>query len=193
MAGLGLTSQVNTHVLLDGQGRALAPAILWLSAVLASLIALDRLFQADEEDGSLDLLRMSPLPMEAGVLAKGLAHWLGTGLPLALAAPLLGLMLALPAEGMAGLAATLLLGTPALTFVGAVGAALTASIRRGGLLLSILVLPLMIPVLIFGVLAANPLPGAGARAPALILAALSLASAILAALACAAMLRRDAA
>ena len=171
----------------------IAPAILWLSAVLATLIGLDRLFQADEEDGSLDLIRMSPLPMEAGVLAKGLAHWLGTGLALALAAPALGLMLALPPDRMAGLAATLLLGTPALTFVGAVGAALTASIRRGGLVLSILVLPLMIPILIFGVAAAAPLPGTSARAPALILAALSLASTTIAALACAAMLRRDAA
>lgn len=133
----------------------IGPAILWIAAVLATLIGLDRLFQADEEDGSLDLMIASPLPLEAVVIAKVTAHWLTTGLPLALATPLFGLLVALDAVGMAAVSATLLVGTPALAFIGAVGAALTASIRRGGLILAILVLPLMIPTLIFGVSAAN--------------------------------------
>ena len=133
----------------------IGPAILWIAAVLATLIGLDRLFQADDEDGSLDLMIASPLPLEAVVIAKVIAHWLTTGLPLAIATPLFGLLVALDAVGMAAVAVTLLVGTPALTFIGAVGAALTASIRRGGLILAILVLPLMIPTLIFGVSAAN--------------------------------------
>ncbi|MFN3686862.1 heme exporter protein CcmB [Salinarimonas sp.] len=133
----------------------IGPAILWIAAVLATLIGLDRLFQADEEDGSLDLMIASPLPLEAVVIAKVTAHWLTTGLPLAIATPLFGLLVALDAVGMAAVSATLLVGTPALAFIGAVGAALTASIRRGGLILAILVLPLMIPTLIFGVSAAN--------------------------------------
>ena len=123
--------------------------------MLATLIGLDRLFQADEEDGSLDLLRAAPVPLEILVLAKVIAHWLATGLPLAVAAPLFGFLLALPPAAMPALAATLLAGTPALAFTGAVGAALTVSLRRGGLILAVLVLPLMIPTLIFGVSAAN--------------------------------------
>lgn len=110
----------------------IGPAILWLAAVLATLIGLDRLFQSDDEDGSLDLLAASPLPMEGIVLAKALAHWLTTGLPVALAAPLFGLLVGLTPLGMLACAATLLVGTPALTFLGAVGAALTISLRRGG-------------------------------------------------------------
>src|SRR4051812_14316056 len=122
----------------------IGPAILWLAAVLATLIGLDRLFQADEEDGSLDLLRSAPVPIEILVLAKVVAHWLTTGLPLALASPVFGLLVALSPAAMGATAATLLVGTPALTFIGAVGAALTASLRRGGLILALLVLPLMI-------------------------------------------------
>lgn len=137
----------------------IGPAILWIAAALATLLGLDRLFQADAEDGSLDLIRMSETPLELVVLVKGLAHWATTGLPLALAAPLFGLLLALSPEAMGAICATLLVGTPALTFIGAIGAALTASLRRGGLVLSILVLPLMIPVLIFGVSAANAAVG----------------------------------
>src|SRR3954451_7762191 len=154
----------------------IGPAILWLAAVLATLIGLDRLFQADEEDGSLELLRLSPLPLELVVLAKGLAHWLTTGLPLALASPLFGLLVALTPLGMAATTATLLAGTPALTFIGAIGAALTASLRRGGLILAVLVLPLMIPTLIFGVSAANAALGGTVpfMTPFLILGALSL-------------------
>jgi heme exporter protein B len=133
----------------------IGPAILWVAALLATLIGLDRLFQADDEDGSLDLLRMSPLPLPLIVLAKGLAHWISTGLPLALAAPLLGLLLALEPKALLAVTVTLLVGTPALTFIGAIGAALTAGMRRGGLILSVLVMPLMIPVLIFGISATS--------------------------------------
>jgi heme exporter protein B len=133
----------------------IGPAILWIAALLATLIGLDRLFQADDEDGSLDLLRMSPLPLPLIVLAKGLAHWISTGLPLALAAPFLGLLLALEPKALLAVTGTLLIGTPALTFIGAIGAALTAGMRRGGLILSVLVMPLMIPVLIFGIAATS--------------------------------------
>jgi heme exporter protein B len=133
----------------------IAPAILWIAALLATLFGLDRLFQADEEDGALDQLMLADQPLELVVLAKCLAHWLATGLPLALAAPLLGLMLNLPAQAMLPLAATLLTGTPAITLIGAVGAAVTVSLRRGGLLVAVIVLPLAVPVLIFGVAAAN--------------------------------------
>ncbi len=117
----------------------IGPAILWLAAVLSTLIGLDRLFQADEEDGSLDLMTAAPVPLELVVLAKVTAHWLTTGLPLALAAPLFGLLVALDGTAMGASALTLLAGTPALSFIGAVGAALTASIRRGGLILAVLV------------------------------------------------------
>lgn len=159
----------------------IGPAILWIGAVLATLIGLDRLFQADEEDGSLDLMTASPLPLEAVVLAKVTAHWLTTGLPLAIAAPLFGLLVALDGVGMAAVSVTLLVGTPALTFIGAVGAALTATIRRGGLILAILVLPLMIPTLIFGVSAANAARGGDIpfTTPLLILCAITLVSAVI--------------
>jgi heme exporter protein B len=169
----------------------IGPAILWLAAVLATLIGLDRLFQADDEDGSLDLMRASPLPLELVVLAKVLAHWLTTGVPLALAAPLFGLLVALSPLGMAAVSATLLVGTPALTFIGAIGAALTASIRRGGLILAVLVLPLMAPTLIFGVSAANAALGGTIPflTPFLVLLALSLISGVIAVIASAAALR----
>ena len=170
----------------------IGPAILWLGALLATLIGLDRLFQADEEDGSLDLIRGAPLMLEAAVLAKALAHWLTTGLPLTLAAPVLGLLVAVPAETVLPLTASLALGTPALSFIGAGAAALTASLRRGGLILPILVAPLCVPVLIFGVSAAQ-----SSRAPApltsslLILAALSLMAAVIGCIAAAAALRQS--
>ena len=158
-----------------------APAILWLGALLATLIGLDRLFQSDEEDGSLDLIRMSVLPLELSVLAKALAHWLTTGLPLALAAPLLGLLVALPAEAILPLVATLLVGTPGLSFIGAAGAALAASLRRGGLIVPVLVAPLTIPILIFGVSAANAALGGTVpfATPLLFLAAISLAAIVI--------------
>ena len=169
----------------------IGPAILWLAAVLASLIGLDRLFQADAEDGSLDLLTAAPTPLETLVLAKVFAHWLTTGLPLALAAPLFGLLVALTPAAMLAVAATLLVGTPALAFIGAVGAALTAAIPRGGLLLAILVLPLMIPTLIFGVSAASAALGGTVpfATPFLILIALSLVAAVVGTLGAAAALR----
>ncbi|WP_375453541.1 heme exporter protein CcmB [uncultured Methylobacterium sp.] len=169
----------------------IGPAILWLAAVLSTLIGLDRLFQADEEDGSLDLMSAAPVPLELVVLAKVAAHWLTTGLPLALASPLFGLLVALDGTAMGATALTLLAGTPALTFVGAVGAALTASIRRGGLILAVLVLPLMIPTLIFGVSAAqSALSGTVPFAtPLMILSGLSLIAALVGTFAAAAALR----
>jgi heme exporter protein B len=169
----------------------IGPAILWLAAVLATLIGLDRLFQADEEDGSLNLLCAAPAPLELIVLAKAIAHWLTTGLPLALAAPLFGLLVALTPTAMLAMTATLLVGTPALTFIGAVGAALTASIRRGGLILAVLVLPLMIPTLIFGVSAAEATSGGTVpfATPLLILAALSLIAGVVGTIGAAAALR----
>jgi heme exporter protein B len=170
----------------------IGPAILWLGALLAVLIGLDRLFQADEEDGSLELMRASALPLEGAVLAKGLAHWLTTGLPLAIASPLLGLLVALPGEGVLPLFATLAVGTPALSFIGAAGAALAASLKRGGLIVPVLVAPLTIPVLIFGVSAANAALGGTVpfRTPFLILAALSLAAVVVGTLAASAALRQ---
>jgi len=128
----------------------LGPAILWLGALLASLLTLDRLFMADHEDGSLDLIVMSRTPLELACAAKALAHWLAAGLPLIIAAPVLGLLLNLDAASTSAVALTLLAGTPALTFTGMIGAALSVTLHRGGLLLAVLVLPLSIPVLIFG-------------------------------------------
>jgi len=169
----------------------LGPAILWLGALLASLLALDRLFAADYEDGSLDLLLTGRSPLELTVLVKALAHWFTTGLPLVVAAPLLGLFLNLEMKASAAVALTLLAGTPALTFVGLIGAALAVALRRGGLLLPIVVLPLTVPVLVFGVAASNaaivgPLPFG---APFTILCALTLVSMVLGAFAAAAALR----
>ena len=170
----------------------IGPAILWLGALLSVLIGLDRLFQSDEEDGSLDLIRASALPLELAVLAKGLAHWLTTGLPLALVSPLLGLLVALPGEGVLPLVATLLVGTPALSFIGAGGAALAASLRRGGLIVPVLVAPLTVPVLIFGVSAANAALGGTVPflTPFLILCAISLAAIVVGTVAAAAALRQ---
>ena len=169
----------------------IGPAVLWLGALLASLLALDRLFATDHEDGSLDLLVMGPLPLELSVATKAIAHWLTTGLPLVVIAPLLGLMLNVELHATGWLALTLLAGTPALTFIGLVGAALAVGLRRGGLLLAILVLPLTVPVLIFGVTAANAaIIGPTPFGPSLvILCALSLASLVLGPIAAAAALR----
>ncbi len=133
----------------------LGPAILWLGALLASLLGLDRLLAMDQEDGTLDLILTARVPLELAVAAKALAHWLTTGLPLVIAAPLLGLLLNLDPKATGTIAVTLLAGTPALTFIGLIGAALTVALRRGGLLLAILVLPLTVPILIFGVAASN--------------------------------------
>lgn len=128
----------------------IAPGILWVGALLACLLSLDRIFALDHEDGSLDLLATAPIPMAAVVTVKAFAHWLVTGLPLTLVAPGLGLLLNLPVAGYPWLVLSLLLGTPALSVIGAFGAALVVGVRRGGLLLSLLVLPLYLPTLIFG-------------------------------------------
>nr|WP_256477913.1 heme exporter protein CcmB [Aurantimonas marianensis] len=129
----------------------IGPAILWIGALLSALLTLDRLFQADRDDGTLDLLIAGPTPMPLVVLAKCLALWVASSLPLVLAAPVLGLFLALEPVAIGAVMATLLAGTPAITFIGAVGAAVAVALPRGGLLVSVLVLPLAIPVLIFGV------------------------------------------
>ncbi|WP_395540415.1 heme exporter protein CcmB [Neotabrizicola sp. sgz301269] len=128
----------------------IAPGILWVGALLACLLSLDRIFALDFEDGSLDLLATSPLPMEGAVAVKALAHWLVTGLPLTLIAPVLALLLNLPAAGYGWLVLSLALGTPALSVIGAFGAALVVGLKRGGLLMSLLVLPLYMPTLIYG-------------------------------------------
>jgi len=169
----------------------IGPAILWLGALLASLLTLDRLFAADSEDGSLDLILMSETPLELAVAAKALAHWLTTGLPLVIAVPLLGLFMNLDGHASAAVALTLLAGTPALTFIGLIGAALSVTLRRGGLLVAVLVLPITIPVLIFGVSASNaaivgPLPFG---TPFTILCALTLTSLVIGIFAAAAALR----
>ena len=169
----------------------IGPAILWLGALLASLLGLDRLFQADHEDGSLDLLMLAPLALEITVAVKAAAYWLTTSLPLVLAAPVLGISMNLSPVQSAAVALTLLAGTPALAFIGAAGAALTVTLRRGGLLLSVLVLPLTVPTLIFGVGAATAAAtGEGPfRSPMLFVCALSLASAVIGTVAAAAALR----
>ncbi|WP_370402099.1 heme exporter protein CcmB [Sulfitobacter sp. JB4-11] len=133
----------------------IAPGILWIGALLACLLSLDRLLALDYEDGTLDLLATAPLPLEAALSIKALAHWLTTGLPLVLAAPVLGVLLNLPGPGFGWLVVSLALGTPALSVIGTFGAALTVGIKRGGLLLSLLVLPLYVPTLIFGAEAAR--------------------------------------
>jgi len=169
----------------------IGPAILWLGALLASLLALDRLFATDYEDGSLDLLMMGGMPLELAVATKAIAHWITTGLPLVIMAPLLGLMLNVDLHALGWLALTLAAGTPALTFLGLIGAALSVALRRGGLLLAVLVLPLTVPVLIFGVAATNAaITGPAPFGPPFtILCALSLASLVLGPIAAAAVLR----
>jgi heme exporter protein B len=171
--------------------RRIGPAILWLGALLASLLALDRLFATDQEDGSLDLILMARPALELVVAAKALAHWVTTGVPLIIASPVLGLFLNLEPQALAATALTLLVGTPALTFIGVIGAALATALRRGGLLLPVLVLPLTIPVLIFGVAATNaavvgPVPF---ETPFMILCALTLMSVVIGPFAAAATLR----
>jgi heme exporter protein B len=153
--------------------QRIAAGVVWVTALLAALLSLERLFQADYEDGSLETLALLPMPLEAQVLAKCLAHWLTTGLPLILVAPLLALVLHLDSAGYPALIAGMSLGTPILSLIGAVGAALSVGARRGGVLLSLLVLPLYIPVLIFGVAAVEAeIAGFGARPHLLLLAAL---------------------
>jgi heme exporter protein B len=128
----------------------IAGGVLWVAAILAALISLDRLFQADFEDGSLDVIALSPLSLEATAATKIAAHWLTTGLPLTVLSPLLALLYDLPARAYPALIVSLLIGTPAISAIGAIGAALTLSVRRGGLILPLIVLPLVVPVVIFG-------------------------------------------
>lgn len=169
----------------------IAAGILWVTALLAALLSLERLFLADWEDGSLEALALMPLSLEAQVLAKCLAHWLVAGLPLIVVAPLLALLLHLDAAGYPVLLLSLLLGTPTLSLIGAVGAALSLGARRGGVLLSLLVLPLYIPVLIFGVAAVEAsIGGFGARPHLLLLGALLAGAVVLAPIAAAAALRQ---
>ena len=130
--------------------RAMAPGVIWVSALLAVLLSLDRLFKQDYDDGSLDQLMLSPNPLVILVFAKVTAHWLLTGLPLVLIAPLLGLFMSLPVEAVKVLVYSLLLGTPVLSLIGAIGVSLTVAVNRGGVLLSLIILPLYIPILIFG-------------------------------------------
>ena len=169
----------------------ISAGVLWVALVLAALLSLGRLFETDLEDGSLDVLATGPLALEGVVAAKGLAHWLSTGLPLTVLAPLLGLLLNLPGEGYLILVLTMLAGTPAVSFLGAIGAALTLRARRGGLLLALLMLPLFVPTLVFGIAAVNAttFEGSAALPPFLILVAISLAAVVLAPLAAAAALR----
>ena len=170
----------------------IGPAILWIGALLASLLALDRLFAADHEDGSLDLILTGESSLELAVAVKAAAHWLTTGLPLVIAAPLLGLFLNLEWRASAAVSLTLLVGTPALTFFGLIGSALAVALRRGGLLLPILVLPLTVPVLIFGVSASNAaiVGPVSFGTPFTILCALTLVSLVLGIVAAAAALRQ---
>ncbi|HUF87234.1 MAG TPA: heme exporter protein CcmB [Thermohalobaculum sp.] len=195
--GIGVAFFVLAVVLIPlGVGREVATlariagGVLWIAALLAALLSLDRIFQADFEDGSLDQLVLAPLTLEQVTLAKCVAHWLTTGLPVTLVAPLLGAMLQLPAQALPALALSMALGTPALSLIGAVGAAITVGVRRGGLLLSILVLPLYIPTLVFGARAVERALVDLSPWPSLMLvAALSLFAAALAPFAAAAALR----
>ena len=158
----------------------IAPGILWVGALLACLLSLDRLFALDREDGSLDLLATAPVPLEAVVALKALAHWITTGLPLTLAAPVLAVLLNLPGPGYVWLVVSLAVGTPALSMIGAFGAALTVGLRRGGLLLSLLVLPLYVPTLVFGAeVVRRGADGLALGTPLALLAGLSLGAAAL--------------
>ena len=168
----------------------IAPGVLWVGALLASLLSLDRIFALDWEDGSLDLLATSPLPLEGIAAVKALAHWLTTGLPLVMAAPVLGVLLNLAPQGYLWLALSLLIGTPALSQLGTFGAALTVGLKRGGLLLSLLVLPLFVPTLIFGTeVVRRGAEGLSVSTPIALLAGITLGAIALLPFATAAVLR----
>lgn len=168
----------------------IAPGILWLGSLLACLLSLDRIFALDFEDGSLDLLATAPVPLEGVVTMKALAHWITTGLPLVVAAPVFGVLLHLEGAAYQWLVISLLLGTPALSVLGTFGAALTVGLKRGGLLLSLLVLPLYVPTLIFGAeVARRGAAGMELATPLLMLAGITLGTAALLPFASAAVLR----
>ena len=195
--GLGLAFFLIVTVLVpfgvgpeSGVLREIAPGILWVGALLACLLSLDRIFALDYEDGSLDLLATAPVPLEGVVVMKAVAHWVTTGLPLVLAAPVLGVLLNLESGGFTWLVVSLLLGTPALSMIGAFGAALTVGLKRGGLLLSLLVLPLYVPTLIFGALAVTRgAQGMATATPLLMLAGITFACLALLPFAAAAAIR----
>lgn len=171
----------------------IAPGVIWVMALLAALLSLDRLFQADYEDGSLDLLLLAPGSLVVTIAMKVAAHWLTTGLPLIVATPILGILMQLPADAYPAMIGAMLLGTPILSLIGAVGAALVLGARRGGVLLSLLVLPLYVPVLIFGVSAVEAaIVGLAVRPHLLILSGLLIAATVLTPLATAAALRQAA-
>jgi heme exporter protein B len=168
----------------------IGPAILWVGALLASLLGLDRIFSSDHEDGSLDQLLLSSAPLELMAAAKGLAHWLSAGLPLVIVTPLLGLMLCVEPKALFSVALTLLAGTPGVTFLGLIAAALSAAMPRGGLLAAVLVLPMSIPLLIFGVVSTQGAIADGTLgAPFRFLLAISLFFLVLGPVAAAAALR----
>ncbi len=168
----------------------IAAGVLWIALLLSALLSLPRVFASDYEDGSLDILATGSLPLELVAAAKALAHWISTSIPLALLAPVLGILLNLEIEAYPILVATMLVGTPAVSFIGAVGAALTLRAHRGGLLIALLVLPFYVPTLIFGIASIGALLGpAGVTSPFLILTAISLAAVVLCPFAAAAALR----
>jgi heme exporter protein B len=169
----------------------IAPGVLWIALLLSALLSLGRVFETDHEDGSLEVMATGPLPLELVAAAKSIAHWLSTAVPLTLMAPLLGLLLNLELAAYPLLVLTMLVGTPAISFLGAIGAALTLGARRGGLLIALLVLPLYVPTLIFGISAiGSALRGpAGFQPSLLVLAAISLFAAVLGPVAAAAALR----
>jgi heme exporter protein B len=169
----------------------IAPGVLWIGLLLAALLSLPRMFETDHEDGSLEVMATGPLPLELVAAAKSLGHWLSTGIPLVLLAPALGLLLNLELDAYPVLIVTLFAGTPAISFLGAIGAALTLRARRGGMLIALLVLPLYVPTLIFGIsaIAAVATPPGSFTASFLILIAISLASLVIGPIASAAALR----
>ena len=195
--GLGLSFFLIVTVLVPfavgpdtGTLAPIAPGVLWIGALLACLLSLDRILALDWEDGSLDLLATAPLPLEGIVTIKALAHWITTGLPLVAAAPALGVLLSLPGPGYLWLFVSLLLGTPALSVIGTFGAALVVGLKRGGLLMSLLVLPLYVPTLIFGAeVARRGGEGLDVQTPLLMLAGISTGSLALLPFAAAAVLR----
>ncbi len=195
--GLGLVFYLILAVLIPlGVGpetavlARIAPGVLWVGALLACLLTLDRLFALDAEDGSLEVLAVAPIPLEGVVAAKAAAHWLTTGLPLAALSPLTGVLLGLPGPAYPWLVGSLVVGTPALSVIGAFGAALTVGLRRGGLILGLLVLPLYVPTLIFGAEAVRrAAAGLDALTPLLLLAGVTAGAVALLPLAAAAAIR----
>ncbi len=180
---LGIGPELNTL-------RLIAPGVVWVAALLASMLALERLFAADFADGTLEQMLLAPQPLSLLVIGKVTAHWLVTGVPLVLISPLLGLQYDLSAEALEVLVITLLLGTPALSLIGAIGAALTLGLRGGGVLVSLLVLPLTIPVLIFGAGAVEATAsGLGGQGHLLMLSAILVLALVFAPLAASAALR----